>query len=141
MDGESCTPIREDLSDLTPEHLSSAQQRDVMRGYVAPEVRGLRGALDAYLAHDAPEYARQLLQPVATSTLRSRFLLLADGPDDYGGSLLVIQFRGHTEAVYTAWVYPIGGATYELRGWVTNRCSLTQQRWMKAHYGSSVDGA
>jgi hypothetical protein len=141
-DSLSCTPPNVDLSDLTPGHLSSAQLEHLARSYAAPEVRGLRSALDGYLAGDTTAYTRELLKPMAsaTRTLRSRFLLLGDEDGMYGGSFLRIQFRGHPEAVYTAWVFPLGGATYELRGWITTRCSHAQQLWLKAHYASSVDG-
>ena len=61
--------------------------------YAAPEVRGLRAALDSYIAGDSAEYAAKLLRGTPTSVLKNRFLLLEDDQGQFGGSFLTVQFK------------------------------------------------
>jgi hypothetical protein len=134
--GLACAPPDGDLADLTPAHFSSAQLEEMERSYAAQEVRGLRAALDTDLAGDATPRTARLLRAVPSSTLRSRFVLLSDNVGMFGGSFLTIQFKGYPQAVYRAWVYPLGSGPYDLRSWESARCSPEQRRWLKSRYGS-----
>jgi len=131
-----CTPPGVALDDLTPVHFSRSQMDNMERSYASPEVRGLRAAIDAKLVGDATAPTARALASMPRATLHQRFILLNDDVGSFGGSFLTIQFKRHPEYVYLAWVYPLGSGPYEVRSWDRAKCSLTEQRWLKARYGS-----
>ena len=105
------------------------------RSYRAPEVRGLRTAIETYLAGDARTRPAALLKPTLKTILRNRFALMADERGPFGGFFLVVQFKNHPETMFRAWLYDIGDE-WDLRSWDSASCSAPQQRWLRVRYGS-----
>jgi hypothetical protein len=130
----ACTPAGADLSNPTPMHFSNDAVDELERSYRAPEVRGLRTALETYLAGDSLARVRSLLKNTPQEILRKRFALMADVRGEFGGYFLTVQFKQHPEALYRAWVYDVGD-DWDLRAWETIVCSAPQQRWLRVRYG------
>ena len=134
-----CSPKGVDLNDLRPLRLTEAQRTDLTMSYKAPEVRGLRLAIDAALAHESRSAAAtKFFVDMPAQTLRNRFVLMSDNKGLFGGYFLTILFENHFDRIYQAWVYPVAAGSYELRGWSQGTCSPAEQRWTKARYGQLI---
>jgi hypothetical protein len=130
----SCTPPAADLAHPTPLHLTQADIAGLVRSYRSPEVRGLRSAIETYLAGHAKPRPAALLNNTSKSVLRQRFTIMADDHGLLGGYFLVVQFKSHAETMYRAWVYDVG-REWDLRAWDVARCTPQQQRWLRIRYG------
>jgi hypothetical protein len=129
----SCTPAGADLSNPTPAHFTESQLAVLQESYSAPEVRGLRGEIKAFLSGRATATTTRTLSRVPRDLLRDRFILFNDQPGLFGGSFLIIQFNHHPQAVYEVWVYPHGHQT-DVRTWDSAPCSPAQQRYLRVRY-------
>jgi hypothetical protein len=131
----SCTPPGVDLAHPVPAQFSAAQMDQVRRGYVQPEVRGLRATIGAYLAGRADATDVTNLAGIPRAVLQRRFVLLDDEGGAFGGSFLSVQFKGHPERIYDIWVYRLGNTNeWEVRHVAQATCSPQQQRWVHVRY-------
>ncbi len=130
----SCTPPGADLANPTPIHFNDEAVAELEHAYRASEVRGLRAAIESYLAGDARPKVAALLKSTPRSILRKRFILMSDERGSFGGFFLRVQFKDHPEVMFRAWVYDIADE-WDLRAWDTANCSALQQRWLRVRYG------
>ena len=131
-------PVRT-LDAPAPIHFTEAQMGILQSSYGAPEVMGLRAAIDAFLAGDADPDTTKNLKPISHDLLIDRFILYQDRKGPFGGSSLTIQFKHHPEAVYEAWLYPLGDGPYSVRAWDETACSTKQQQWLRVRYPDLTD--
>lgn len=129
----SCAPSFADLENPVPAHFSEEAITLLKESYRTPEIRGLRSGINAYLAGDADETTTRSLRMTARSVLHRRFRLFYDNRGVAGGYFLTVQFVGHPEAMYRAWVYDIGDA-WQVRAWEKAACSAAEQRWLRIRY-------
>ena len=130
----SCAPPLADLDNPSPAHFSHDAIAELERSYGTSEVRGLRAAIDAYLASDSDRETAKSLKGAARSLLLRRFVLFSDERSPFGGYFLTVQFRGHSEAMYRAWVYPLSGGPFSIRAWDKAGCNAAEQRWLRIRY-------
>ena len=130
----SCVPPFADLKNPTPAHFSNDAIAELERSYGTPEVRGLRAAIDAYLAGDSDRETAKSLNGAARSLLFHRFVLYSDERSPFGGYFLTVQFRTHSEAMYRAWVYPLSGGPFSIRAWDKTACNAAERRWLRIRY-------
>jgi len=132
----SCVPDGADLNDLSPARLTPEQRAKLARSYNAPDVKGLRSAIDLYLKGKGSDLTKRRLALTPKSVLRKEFILLSGQPVAAGGSYLTVEFKDHPEHVYAGWIFNFElRGYYEVRSWEVGTCTLAQQRWMKARYG------
>lgn len=137
--GLSCSPPGADLANPKPMQLTALQRTVLIESYHAPEVRGLRAQINAYLAGNAKEGTPRTLAGVSHALLRERFVLLADNPGPGGGKFLTIQFKNHPEAIYEAWIYRFSTGDYDVRMWLSAPCSAAQQRYMRVEFANALE--
>ncbi|HTW84573.1 MAG TPA: hypothetical protein VMD91_10925 [Candidatus Sulfotelmatobacter sp.] len=136
---EQCTSPGIDLNDLVPMHITAAQRAVLTRSYETPEVRGLRAALDAYLAGKADPRTVTLLSATPKTILRNHFILLDDEQNAMGGANLRVLSKSRYDAVYRTWVYQLSNGRWELRAWDVATCTPAESRWLRARYGAIFD--
>lgn len=129
-----CTPPDVDLNNPTPVHFSDQQLAMMREAYGSPEVRGLRAALDSYLADDGELRTAAALRDARRDVLRSRFIVLSDDHNPFGGYVLDVRFNAEPAAIYRAWIYPLAGGPFEIRSWERGVCTAAQQNWLRIRY-------
>jgi hypothetical protein len=136
----SCTPDGADLDHPVPLNAPDAAVAGLVQSYRAPEVLGLRAALDAVAAGTADSESARTMQGVSPELLANRFVLLSDDTGLFGGYWLLIQFRGHPESIYRTWIYGHGSTSrngpFSIRAWERAECSPRQQHWLDVRFGA-----
>jgi hypothetical protein len=128
-----CAPKFADLANPVPAHFSEDAIAELKRSYSTPEVRGLRSALNAYLAGDGDDFTARSLKGMTRSILSDRFVLMADERNRFGGFYLTVRFKRHPESMFVAWVYD-AGTEWQVRDWEITPCSKLEQRWLRIRY-------
>jgi len=119
-----------DLARPKPVHPNAREVRAYLASYNAPEIRGLRHEFDAYRSGEAgPETVRSL-RPYGASLVSDRFFVFSSERGLVGGYNINIQFRHHPDAMYTVWLYMLGGVEPSIRAFKVSRCTAAEQRWM-----------
>jgi hypothetical protein len=135
----SCTPKDADLGHPTAVNVSDATLGGLIRSYRAPEVVGLRTALNTVIDGTADTESKRTMTGVSSTVLANRFILLADEAGMLGGYWLQIQFRNAPEAIYRVWIYGHGKTSrngpFSIRSWDRAECSPRQQQWLETEYG------
>jgi hypothetical protein len=134
-----CLPSNVSLANAQPAHFNDQQLALLVRSYQAPEVIGLRDAIEDYLAGDAHDATAASLRDAPRASLRQRFFVISDEPQLFGGSSLLVQFGRHSDAIYSAWVYRGALERYAIRSWAKTICSAAQLRFIRVRYGDLLD--
>ena len=119
----SCTPPGVDLGTRKPAAFSDEQLAEMENGYSTPQVRGLRAAIDSYLADNASAMTAGNLHLTDRQLLRTRFFVMSDDAGEFGGTFLHIFFKNRVDVLFLAWVYPLSSGPFELRTWQRIMCS------------------
>ena len=135
----SCTPPGADIANPTAIQLTAEQKTVLIDSYRAPDIRGLRGQLNAYIDGSAKEATARTLAGMPHALVHEPFFLLADEAGIMGGSYLTFQFVKHPVTIYRAWVYQLPSGAYEVRGWESAPCSAAEQRYMRVTYGKVIE--
>ncbi len=130
----SCLPAGVNLQDRRPLHATPAQIKPYLKSYRRPTVVGLRRALNAYAAGKADRETTTLLKPYGASLARDHFVVLTISRSLFGGDLLRVQFRHHTDSIYLVWVYMLSSGQPAIYGFDRTKCTLAEQRWMASTY-------
>ena len=137
--GFSCTPKGADLDHPTAVNTSDAALAGLVRSYRAPEVVGLRAALNTVIDGTADAESKRTTMGVSSTLLANRFILLSDDAGMFGGYWLQFQFRNAPEAIYRVWIYGHGETSrigpFSIRSWDRADCSSRQQHWLETEYG------
>ena len=130
----SCLPSSTQLASPRPLFPSASEKMQYLAGYRSPYVIGLRTTLRDFVRGHAGNETRRSLAPFGKNIARDPFVVLAINANDLGGDWITVRFLAHTQALYAAWVYMLGGSTPSLRALKTTACSAAEQHYLAVRY-------
>jgi hypothetical protein len=134
-----CVPSGTNLDRVTPLVISETERAGLVKSYAAPEIVGLREALDRVSAGSSDAESMRAMQGVPPSLTANRFVVMSD-ERLFGGYWTVVQFQGHPEALYRFWTFDHGAESrdgrFVIRLVQRSECSLAEQHWLDVRYGA-----